>query len=57
MSEYMCDCGEMLEYFENEWTRYGDSYDEEIVDIYKCEKCGNKYTKREGNFDLEFREE
>jgi len=57
MSEYMCDCGNELEYFDNEWAKYNFSDDEEIVSIYKCEKCGNKYTKREGNFGLEIREE
>jgi len=51
-----CDCGNELEYFGNEWARYGDSYEEEIVSIYECGKCNRMYDKREGNFELEERD-
>ena len=57
MEVYFCNCGNTLEYFDNEWAKYNFSDSEEIVSIYKCEKCGKRYTKREGNFDLEERED
>lgn len=52
MNEY-CDCGNELECYDNEWARYNFSDSEEIVSLYKCDKCGRTYRKREGNFSLE----
>ena len=57
MSTYDCDCGNELEYFGNEWAKYCMSDCEEIIDIYECEKCNKMYSKREGNFELEERED
>jgi hypothetical protein len=54
MSDYTCDyCGEMLEYFDNAWTKYGDSYEEEIIDLYECKKCDKMFSKRDRDWDLE----
>ena len=48
-----CDCGEELEFIDCEWRRYNFTSSEEIVYIYGCRKCKNKYTERTGNFELE----
>jgi len=48
-----CYCGETLEWIDSEWAKYCMSDSEEIVDIYKCPVCGRKFSKREGNFDLD----
>ena len=51
--ENCCYCNCELEYIGNEWAKYNFSDSEEIISIYKCDKCKRKYNKREGNFELE----
>lgn len=29
-------CGSEVVFLENEWARFGDSYDEELVNNYQC---------------------
>ena len=48
-----CYCGEVLELDRCEWAKYCFSDCEELINIYKCEKCGRTFSKRDGNFELE----
>ena len=48
-----CESKGTLEFIEMEWTKYMLSDSEELVEVYVCQKCGTRYTKREGNFELE----
>jgi len=55
MNEYCSYCGKELEYVDNEWAKYNFSDCEEIVSIYECIFCKKRFTKRDGNFNLEER--